>query len=285
MMKLNLAPNTPEWLEARKQYRTASEAPIVLGISPFVTREKFKLIKAGIAKQFYSQAMRQGHEQEAQIREWANARFSRNFREEVWVCNQYLASLDGIDDDVVLEIKTSTRTYNDIVDGVIPPYYMAQIQQQMYCCGAERAYLVAYCPKTRRYAASDAIFPDHNAMTAIARAWDAFDAMPMPDGPVDSSDNLALLREFEQYATLKREIDRLETEAEAVRSRILEFKAPDRVVVCNGYQIQVKAGASRVDYKKAATDAKLDLTPYKTQGEPTYTLKMAPAPFEVDNDE
>ena len=35
MQKLDLAPNTPEWLEARKKYRTASEAPIVCGISPF----------------------------------------------------------------------------------------------------------------------------------------------------------------------------------------------------------------------------------------------------------
>lgn len=285
MRKLDLTPNTQEWLEARKQYRTASEAPIVLGISPFVTREKFKLIKAGIAKQFYSKAMQQGHEQEAQIREWANRQFSRNFREEVWVRGGYLASLDGIDDGVVLEIKTSTRTFNDIRAGEIPPYYLAQIQQQLYCCSADRAYLVAYCPKTQQYAASEPIYYRSSWMHDIEQAWAEFDALPMPDGPVDASDNLSLLREFEQYATLKREIERLEVEADEVRKRILEFKAPDRNVVCNGYQIQVKAGASRVDYKKAATDAKLDLTQYKTQGEPTYTLKLAPAPFEADSDE
>lgn len=285
MKKLDLQPNTPEWLEARANYRTASEAPIVLGISPFVTREKFKLIKAGIAKQFYSRAMQRGHEQEAQIREWANRQFSRNFREEVWVREGYLASLDGIDDGVVLEIKTSTRTFNEINDGKIPPYYLAQIQQQLYCCGADRAHLVAYCPSTQRYAASAPIYPDEAAMTKIAQAWAEFDAMPMPDGPIDASDNVTLLRDFEQYAAIKREIERMEAAAEEIRARILEFKAPDRPVVCNGYQIVVKAGASRVDYKKAATDAKLDLTAYKTQGEPTYSLKLAPAPFEVDPDE
>ena len=72
MKQLKLMQNTPEWLEARKKYRTASEAAIVLGISPFTTVEKFKSIKAGLVKQYYSKAMEQGHIQEDQIRQAAS---------------------------------------------------------------------------------------------------------------------------------------------------------------------------------------------------------------------
>lgn len=285
MKKLDLAPNTPEWLEARAKYRTASEAAIVLGISPFTTREKFKLIKAGLAKQFYSKAMQQGHEQEAQIRQWANVTFNKNFVEEVWVNGSYLASLDGIDGDTVVEIKTSSHTYNKIKSGEVPDYYAVQIQQQMYCSGARTAYLVAYCPKTNSYAHSDAIPFDLTVIDKIGAAWESFDAMPIPDGDVDASDNLDLQREFRLYDSLKHAAEQLEAEMALCRDRILAYKSPGRTVVCNGYQIIAKAGASKVDYKKAATDAKLDLTPYKTQGEVSYMLKMAPAPFTPDSDE
>lgn len=283
--KLNLAPNTPEWLEARKNYRTASEAAIVLGISPFTTREKFKLIKAGLAKQYYSKAMQQGHEQEQQVREWFSTAMGKNFREEVWVRGSYLASLDGIDGDTILEIKTSSHTFNKLIDGDIPNYYRVQIEQQLYCSGAAKAYLVAYCPKTDQYAVSDEITLRDETMPIIEAAWEAFNAMPMPEGDIDASDNLALLREFEQYATLKREAERIEAEMAKIKAKIMQYKADNRTVTCNGYQIIAKAGAAKVDYKKAATDAKLDLTPYKTQGEPTYMLKMAPSPFEADCDE
>ena len=45
IIKHDVQPNTEEWLALRKQYRTASEAAIVMGISPWTTREDFKLIK------------------------------------------------------------------------------------------------------------------------------------------------------------------------------------------------------------------------------------------------
>ena len=69
MIKHDVKPNTPEWLELRTQYRTASEAAIVMGISPFTTPLKFKMIKEGLAKQYYSKAMQDGHRLEDQVQE------------------------------------------------------------------------------------------------------------------------------------------------------------------------------------------------------------------------
>ena len=63
MEQLHLEQNSQEWLDARKKYRTASEAAIVLGISPFTSVDDFKLIKAGVKQQYYSAAMKQGHGQ------------------------------------------------------------------------------------------------------------------------------------------------------------------------------------------------------------------------------
>lgn len=279
-------PNTPEWLELRKGYRTASEFPIVLGISPFTTREKFKLIKAGIATQWYSAAMRRGHETEAKTREWANKHFGLVFDEQIWTRGQYLASLDGIDAGVVLEIKASTYTYKSIENGEIPAYYAAQIQQQLFCSGAEKAYLVAFCPKTERYIASDPIFPDPTFLATADAAWAEFDAMPLPDGPADASDNLNLALKLDDYASLKEKIERLTEQLDALREEILTFKAPDRSVLCRGHEIVYKRPATKVDYRTACKDAKLDLKPYTTTAsEPSYAIKIAPPVFAPDEEE
>ena len=285
--KLDLTPNTAPWLDARKKYRTASELPIVMGISPFTTPQKFKLIKAGVAKQFYSAAMQLGHTTEATTRHWAESVLNRSFSEEVWVNGEYLASLDGYhaDSGTVLEIKCSQRTYNDIEAGVVPPYYLWQIQQQLYCCGGEVAYLAAYCPKTNRYLLSEPIWPNESFLEHANAAWDTFNAMPMPEGPIDASDDLDLVRLFDSYSSLKSEIESLETLLAAKRDEILTYKAPDRSVTCRGYEITWRAGAKKTDYRKAATDAKLDLSKYISQGEPTYALKMAAPPFSPDTDE
>lgn len=281
--KLNLQPNTPEWLEARKNYRTASEAAIVLGISPFTNREKFKLIKAGLAKQFYSKAMQLGHETEDQIRQWANNHFGKDFKEEIWVNDGYLASLDGIDGDTLIEIKTSSNTYNKIKEGDVPDYYWYQIQQQLYCSPATKAYLVAYCPKTQQYAVSDLIEIDPTAIEAIDDAWVSFDAMPVPEGPVNADDNLDLRILFEKYAEAKRLVDVAQAELDQLKESILTFKAADRNVTCAGYEIVYRKGAKKVDYKTACKG--VDLEPFTSYGEPSWSLKMAPSPFAAETEE
>jgi len=157
MKQLHLEQNSQEWLDARKKYRTASEAAIVMGISPFTTPDNFKLIKAGVKKQYYSAAMKQGHDLEDLVREYAGDYFARDFKDECWANGDYMASLDGIAGDILVELKVSDRTYRDLKDGITPDYYYAQVQQQLYCSPATYGYIVAYSPKANDFAVSDLI--------------------------------------------------------------------------------------------------------------------------------
>lgn len=280
MKKLDLQPNTPEWLEARKQYRTASEAPIVLGISPFTSIKDFKLIKAGLKKQYYSKAMQRGHEMEAQIRDFANQLLGRTFREEIWVKDNYLASLDGIDGDTLIEIKCSDYTYNEVIRGEIPDNYHAQIQQQLYCSPAEFGYLVAYSPTHGEYAVSDEILPDPIFMRTVEDAWEKFDAMPIPeDAPRDFSGDGEVVELFREYDALKRTADTAKARMDEIRSLLIE-KADDRSLIADDYTLERRNAANRYDYKKAATDAKLDLSPYKMETAPTFAMKLPKNPFD-----
>jgi hypothetical protein len=66
-----------------------------------------------------------------------------------------------------------------------------------------------------------------------------------------------------------------------VKATLLSY-APERTVDCNGNQILFRKGATRVDYKSACADHKIDLEPYEKESAPTYSIKLAPSPFEVE---
>jgi len=133
-------------------------------------------------------------------------------------------------------------------------------------------------------ALSDPIMPDNQAMRSIEQAWEAFDAMPLPDGPVQADENIDLLRTLEEYATLKRQIEAMEEDLDAIKARVLAFKAPDRGVTCRGYSIEYRAPATKTDYRKACRDNHIDLTAYQTKGEPVWAIKLAPPIFEPDDE-
>jgi len=227
--------------------------------------------------------MKDGHEAEEEIRQFANKELGCDFKEEVWVNGDYLASLDGIDEQFLIEAKNSEKTYNELKNGDIPEHYWLQVQQQLYCSPAEVGYIVARNPKTGDMILSDLIEPDPNVMERISAAWEAFDAMPVPEGDLDLSDNLELRALFEQYNDLKVQADEIKAKMDAIKERLLSY-APERTVECSGHKIIYKKGAVRVDYRKACKDAKLALEPYEKQGDPTYAIKVAPSPFTADEE-
>lgn len=281
LIRHDVAPNTPEWLELRKQYRTASEAAIVLGISPFQTPINFKLVKAGLKKQYYNSAMRRGHELEAQVRQHASDHFGLDFKEQIWSRAGYLASLDGIDGDTLVEIKVSDRTYNDLLDGEVPEYYFAQIQQQLFCSPATKGYLYVYSPSRDAYIMSSPIEEMPMYMESIAEAWEKFDAMEIDEHtPVDRSDDGAIVNLFSEYAGLMRKIKQCQERADIIKAKLIA-EAGDHTLIAGDFKLERRKGATRYDYKKAATDAKIDLEQYKTEGNPTFTFKLPKNPFEV----
>lgn len=277
--KHDIEPNTPAWLELRKQYRTASEAAIVLGISPFTSVEKFKRIKEGQITQHYSAAMRRGHQLEDSVRQWANQHFGLSLVEEIWTCGAYLASLDGIDAGVVVEIKASSHTYHDLVNGRVPAHYEVQVQQQLYCSGAKVAFIVAICPKTGKFARSNEIFPDPAVMQRIERAWEIFDALNLSHAepaqvPLVRDDDLELVDLFSQYAQIQQQLQRLQDRSDHLRLSIMNHVPPERSLSCAGHLVEYRKPSVKTDYKRAAIDAGLDLSKYQSTGPSCHAIKL-----------
>jgi putative phage-type endonuclease len=277
MKQPHLEQNSQEWLDARKKYRTASEAAIVMGISPFTTPDNFKLIKAGVKKQYYSAAMKQGHDLEDIVRQRSNKHFKRDFKDECWANGDYMASLDGIDGDTLVELKVSDRTYRDLKDGITPDYYYAQVQQQLYCSPAKHGYIVAYSPKADDIAVSDLIELDYTFMQRVSEAWTRFDEMEVPE-VADMSNNGAVMELFQRYAKLKAETERAKDEMDEIKKGLIEHSS-DKSLTAGDFKLTKGKPRVTYDYKKAATKSVIDLEQYRKESEGTWTISVPKNPF------
>lgn len=256
-----------EWEELRSKYiKTASRTAVVLGISPFSNIEKLAdEIKFGI-KPYYSKAMQQGNDLENKVRNLANAYFDDIFVDEVGVNGDFLASLDGINfsEDTIIEIKVSEKTFNDVKNGVVPDYYMAQIQHQLMVFEeVKRAFLVAFNPKTEELIVSQEILRDIGFKEKIAEAWATFEEFlknyeKKEDETVEVSDNEAvkLANELYEINIAKKELDLKEKE---LKKALSVFVVGKKTAISN-LTITEQKGAKKIDYAKLLNDKNVDIS-------------------------
>lgn len=149
MKTIELQQGTPEWHAFRAEHYTASDAPAMLGISPYKTRnELLKEKKLGITPELdaATQArMARGHEYEAQARPAAEEKIGEELYPSVGVSSEHpklAASFDGItmDGRSIWEHKTLNDTIRSAAaKGEIPEHHRAQLEHQLIVSGASEA--------------------------------------------------------------------------------------------------------------------------------------------------
>lgn len=152
---------TEEWLQYRRNKIGASDAPIIMGESPWKT--SFELLKDKIFGTLTECTpwMQRGIDLEETARECFENMTGIIFVKDVIVHPTYewmIASLDGIDIEQknILEIKCpGKQDHLSAKNGKIPPKYNAQLQHQMEVCqlgqvhyfsfdGSNGIHLIAY---------------------------------------------------------------------------------------------------------------------------------------------
>jgi putative phage-type endonuclease len=140
--------NTAEWHRWRLQGIGASDAPVIMGETPFKTPKKLWSIKTGRIQQDQAgQAARRGLELERFARR-AYERQTGIQVEPLCLLHEEFpwmrASLDGLsfDGSTLLEIKCplNLRDRASAQEGRIPSHYRAQLQHQLEVSGAEQAH-------------------------------------------------------------------------------------------------------------------------------------------------
>ena len=147
METLDLQQGSEEWLNVRGKYNTASEAPVMIGVSSKCTRTELIRMKAtGDDKQF-SQWVKdvlfeRGKEIEIKAREIIEERIGEDLFPVTGILENLLASFDGLtfERDVVWECKQWNQDKFDLVSrGEMPEEDKWQVVQQLVVSGADKA--------------------------------------------------------------------------------------------------------------------------------------------------
>jgi putative phage-type endonuclease len=181
---MNVVQGSPEWLALRRNYLTASEAPIALGKSKYTNRSDLLLQKhTGTEKEvdaFTQGLFDQGHAAEAA---------ARLIAEEIVGSDLYpvtatdevdglrlLASLDGVtmDEETIWEHKLyNAELAAAVATGTLDAHYTIQMDQQLLVSGAKKC-LFMTSDGTRENMAWCWYEPNREHFDALVAGWKQF---------------------------------------------------------------------------------------------------------------
>ncbi len=166
MITVDMIQGTPEWHAHRAEHLNASEAPVMLGEFPTISRAELLKVRAtGVAQEiswFLQKIFDDGHRFEALARPLAEDLIGQDLYPCIGKSGSLSASFDGLTllEDIVFEHKTlnatlrsaltaiadevaASRPEEDAVRDHLPLQYQIQMEQQLAVSGAERALFMA----------------------------------------------------------------------------------------------------------------------------------------------
>lgn len=140
-----------EWHELRRGKIGASDAPVIMGVSPWCNPQDLWEMKLGLKPPpEIKPHMQRGLLMEAAAREYFYIMTGHEVYPEVYVSPTFewmMASLDGIskDEKVLLEIKCPGKEDHALAEqGYIPPKYYPQLQHQLAVMQLNSLYYLSY---------------------------------------------------------------------------------------------------------------------------------------------
>lgn len=155
MKIVNHKQGTKEWREWRGTGLGASDAPAVMGDSPWTSPFQLWLDKTGLyprpePNEYQLSAMRRGNELEPVARAMFEKQVGKSYPPLSAHHDDYVflrASFDGYNqsDNSILEIKCPNKIDHErALNGKVPKKYIAQVQQQLLISGAHKCYYYSW---------------------------------------------------------------------------------------------------------------------------------------------
>lgn len=289
-MKIDLKQNSPEWYEFRSKHIGASDAPIILGVSKFCTRDELLLKKLGLAKEKETNdyILQKGHELEARARNLFELELGKSIEPVVFKSDyvSYLsASLDGLlDDGTIWEHKLVGRADLETVrSGKCLDKYFPQLQHQMYCAEAHQAilacsiddkelgYQYAYVVVKR----DDAYIRD-TLLPALERFWLDLNAAKVDDAfvpqlYVDFSHDQNLVKLLDEY----RELKGVEKKLKEVTEKIWDIVY--MTGQCGSVKLTRSVSKPKLvpDYERMVAELQLDVSPFLVEKKGIETKRIS----------
>ena len=246
MKIIPLTQRTPEWHQWRAKGVTASEAPIILGRSPYKTPRQLWAERTGAATPediSRKPCVQRGIKMEDQVRQGFEDRHSTillPFCAESTQHSVLRASLDGLSDDgEPVELKVPTeKTYRAIVaqGDQATAYQLAwvQLQHQLYVTGAAQGWLVFDpClpdqPSLEFYINRDDQFIDTELVPACLQFWESIKTGTAPatdpERDVYVPDDAQWHEAAQVYRALMQDRHRLEQQLKPIKDQLAQAEA------------------------------------------------------------
>ena len=152
MKHINVTQGSEAWLKLRKDFFTASEAPMMMGDHKNISRNQLLDAKKGwttIVDEYLQKLFDKGHATEEAARPLAAADVGEDLFPVTGSLEveglALLASFDGLTmfDDVCFEHKLFNKTLaENVLNNVLEPHYYWQLEQQLLVSGAEKCFFV-----------------------------------------------------------------------------------------------------------------------------------------------
>lgn len=280
--------NTEAWLEWRGDALGSSDAPVLMGASPYATPYELWLEKTGRKeKEKEKFAFTMGHQAEPFIRAVAEERLGELFEPDCLRCSEFpfmQASVDGrnIDTTHLMEIKVNPMDVHQLLPSkpeAIPQMHFWQMQHQLIVTKADVCLYVS-APKMDNWedlkqddlhivpvrlsdaAALDLIQAEGKFIELLAT-----DTPP----PLEERDGVhmksaAWRRNAAQWLKLNNQIKALKQKQDRVAGRLKELSGG--VAVARGYGAIVRNTVVKgnINYKKIPQLDGIDLDQYRSKG-------------------
>ena len=266
--------NTPEWRSWRLQGIGASDAPVIMGETPFKTSRGLWSVKTGRSQEEQAGlAARRGRQLEAFARKAYERRTGIQV-EPICLVHQELewmrASLDclSFDGSTLVEIKCplSTQDRTSAQEGRVPFHYQAQLQHQLEVSGAERAHYWSFYGSEGNLVE---VLPDKEYAKRLIEAEAAFwqlvkeDRWPEVEGEeLDLSADPKWRSAAIRYRQVRVQLEHAEYEEQQLRIRLKGLATARRTYGC-GVEVLKSSRRGAVDYSSVPELRGVNLEPYR----------------------
>lgn len=273
---------TNEWLQWRREGIGASDAPIIMGVSPWKTPYQLWEIKTGrVEEEVGNWATQRGNELEPKARAHLELRIGLDFTPILCQHSKYpfmRASLDGWNEEhkIILEIKCpGFEDHNLAANKTIPSKYYPQLQHQLFVTGASKVFYYSYFEDKEKQASGHLIevLPDikyqAQLFERILKFWRC-----VKDGvePELTERDFKIVRDsdlfdlFKAWKETKDSISIFEKRLESLKEKIIDHpKVKGKRIKCGNFKVSTTYRKGTIDYKKIPELFGLDLEKYRSK--------------------
>lgn len=286
MRKVEFEQGSKAWLDWRKGLLTATDAPMLMGVSPYVTPYKGWQRKVGQAEeQAVNPAMLRGQRDEPIAREWFNKEYGLEMKPccvESETYNFIGSSLDGLSKcgKYILEIKSNGAQYHFGLNGGLPDFHFMQMQHQLLSTDntAEIGFYLSY---NNGEMIVKEVKPDRDFfeeyLPKAKEFWKRvvfFDPPPMTNKDYKDMTGQNLWESYaNEYRKACEQLKTLEEVKEKYKKELVKLCGDDS---CFGGGIKVlkKLVKGRIDYDSIPELAQIDIEKYRKSSSSSWTILL-----------